>query len=107
MLPSKSRLKTSFFRSESKKYKKRVWGKNIVLSFEKGSGQLKAGVVVSKKIAALATRRNRIKRMIYESLRGYQDKLNGDLVIIVKEDLADLKKAEVEKILQPLLKKLI
>lgn len=64
-------------------------------------------VIVPKKAVKLAVRRNRIKRIVREAIRFLikENKMfDGDMVIIVKNDISSLKsynvKTEIEKILQ-------
>ena len=54
-------------------------------------------MVVSKKVAPKAVDRNRIRRLFMEAARKIQ--LTGELVIIVKENIKDLKMHQVEKLL--------
>ena len=57
-----------------------------------GSG---VGIVITKKVAPRAVDRNRIKRLIRESVREVEDKLDGDIVVVVKKNFAGYKKEQV------------
>ncbi len=61
----------------------------------------KSTIVVSKQTAKRAVDRNRIKRLIREAQR--ELKLPQNLVIIVKKNIADLKKDQIKKELQQLI----
>jgi len=65
--------------------------------FKKNLPFSKIKVVVSKKVAPKAVDRNRIRRLFMEAARKIQ--LTGELVIIVKENIKDLKMHQVEKLL--------
>ncbi len=52
-------------------------------------------MVVTKKVAPRAVDRNRIKRLVFESLRKL-DMLEGELVVVVKKNLAKLKMQEIQ-----------
>lgn len=71
----------------------------------RSSGKLKAAITVSKKVAPKAVDRNRIKRLIAESLKD-KLKIQGDLIIKVNKNLAGLKKDEVASKLDALIKRL-
>ena len=68
-------------------------------------GVFKVATSVSKKVARLAVDRNRIKRIITESLRG-QSIYEGEFLIIVNKNIAHLKKYEVKDKLFSLLGRL-
>lgn len=59
--------------------------------------------VVSKKVALLATDRNRIKRLLRESVRHLPFPSGFDYMFIAKTNLADRKEQEVESIVAKLL----
>lgn len=62
-------------------------------------------VTVSKKVAKKAVERNRIKRLILESLR-QRDDLSSRFQIIVKKNISGLKMLEVKEKIEKLIKKL-
>lgn len=103
MLPAKNRLKLSS--RNPKKFLKSTTGGDFVIKYQKSTGPFKATVSISKKTAKRAVDRNRIKRTTTEALRGL--KLQDlQLVVIVKENIADLKVEEVKKRLELVLKKI-
>ena len=102
MLPAVNRLKLS------NKNKILTGGKKISTSefvlIQKGSGTtFKAASVVAKKVAPKAVDRNRIKRLIAQALLG-QKGMKGNLIIIVKKNIASLKMQEVRNKLVKLLR---
>ena len=83
---------------------KRIESGPFVLKLKKNEGPFKAAVVVSKKIAKKAVDRNRIKRIISEALT-QMIVPNLDLVIIVKENISNLKTADIKFELEKALEK--
>jgi ribonuclease P protein component len=83
--------------------KKRVSSENFILILCKNTETKNLVVVVSKKVAARAVDRNRIKRLIKEALRQIMVE-NYTLKIIVKKNFASAKMAEVKDELAALLK---
>ncbi len=87
-----------------------VRGQYFNINYSKNNyGQLKAAVVVGKKIAKSAVVRNRIRRKLYEILRkNFLTKLdNTNLIIIVfNPDIVNLKSAELEKLIEKLILKI-
>lgn len=103
MLPVKNRLPQTIIRE---RFDKRVSDSVFTLLFNKmARPSLQAAVIVTKRTAPRAVDRNRIRRLVTESLK---DKLNlgGNLKILVKTNIANLKKDAVESKLTDLLKKL-
>lgn len=98
MLPASNRLKLSS-RSKTDLFKGRKFEfKQFRVIFKKGS-RLKAAIIVSKKVVPKAHERNRIKRVITEALRT-QLEIKGEVIIIVKENIAKLKTDQVAEILK-------
>jgi len=105
MLPAKNRLKLSH------KIKNQLLGAQkvssdkfrVIAKFK--PDVFKVAISVSKKVAGKAVDRNRIKRIITESLRG-QSNYKGQFLIIVNKNIAHLKKDEVKDKLFRLLDKL-
>ena len=95
MLPSKNRLTLSFGKSLKGK---RIEVAEFKVVLDPKKGILKATTIVSKKVAKKAVDRNRIKRLISESIRQNLEKINfeGSLVFIVKKNIAGLKKNQIE-----------
>ena len=59
------------------------------------------GMVITKKVAKLATQRNQIKRLIRESFRLNQQQLKGiDVMVVAYKDITALSKAELRKHLE-------
>jgi len=82
--------------------KKRVSGENFILFQSKNTQTKDLTIVVSKKVAARAVDRNRIKRLIKEALRQIMTE-NYMLKIIVKNNVADAKMTQVKNQLSTLL----
>jgi len=79
--------------------------KDLVLIGKTGAEKLKLIISVSKKVAPKAVDRNRIKRIIKESL-GVNKRAKGEIKIIVKKNVAYLKTPEIRVKLEKLFKKL-
>lgn len=103
MLPSTNRLNLPL---STKERGKKIPGKSFTLFFKRQQGVFRASVIVSKKVAKGAVARNRIKRLVLESLRGWMTKIQGKLLVVVKENLSQLKKQEVDSLLSEQLKRL-
>lgn len=83
-------------------------GKYIILYVRKNSGTVKRlGISVSKKFGK-SVRRNRIKRLIKESYRYYEDtiKNNNDLVFVARSNENMPSFSDIKKEMKFLLKKL-
>lgn len=65
-------------------------------------GTQKLTIVISKKVAGLAVDRNRIRRLFREAARGLN--LENKIKIIVKKNISRLKKDQIQKSLEKLLK---
>ena len=84
---------------------KRVSSEEFILNYLGQSPILGAKFIISKKVVPHATSRNRIKRLLRVALK--QEKgAGGQIVVIVKKDIADLKAYEVSAKLKKLLQKL-
>ena len=107
MLPKKNRLILSRY-TDYPKGKKRISTSGFELIAQSRKGVLKTAIVVSKKTAKKAVERNRIKRLISERIRKNLDniKFEGKLAIIVKENIASLKQAQIEEKIVKLINKL-
>lgn len=108
MLPARNRAPRALFtklRARGANVKK-LEGAEFGIFFEKGDSPLKVGIAVSKRIAKKAVSRNRIKRIVAESLKGEIDKIGGELLIIVKKDISCLKTGQVKEKLLGMLQKL-
>ena len=104
-LPAKNRLTLSQ-RSTFKGRKVVQDGFTVIANSQKGI--LKAAVVVSKKTAKKATDRNRIKRLVSESIRTnlQRIKFEGEIVVIITRNLAHLKKDQMDVKLLGIINKL-
>lgn len=101
MLPKKNRLDLSQNKGQKRQIGKRVANEELGLTF-RDTGALKAAIVVSKKVAPLAVERNRIKRLLSESIRK-QDIVCGDLLVVVKKNISKLGQKQVGEKLEKLL----
>jgi len=107
MLPSKNRLSLSIDKQDLLKGK-RVAGGQFQIIGKKHQGILKIATVVSKKVAKRAVDRNRIKRIISEAIRPNLGSIGfeGTIIIIVRQNLAQFKSAEIGGILMKLISQL-
>jgi len=108
MLPARSRAPRALFtkfRARGASAKKIV-GAEFEIFFEKGGSPLKVGIAVGERIAKKAVSRNRIKRIVAESLKDEIDKIGGELLIVVKKDISGLKTGQVKEKLLGMLQKL-
>lgn len=103
MLPSKNRLNLAHYDQKGKGVK--VQDVDFVLVHSNKLGDLKAAVIVSKKVAKLAVDRNRIRRITTSALSKI-NKLNGELVVIVKNNINTENSTKIKKQLENLIKKI-
>lgn len=75
--------------------------RDLIVKPQKKEAKQKLTVVVSKKVAKKAVDRNRIRRIIKEAVR--QLNYRKGLVIIVKNNIADLKTQEITRKLTQLI----
>lgn len=101
MLPKKNRLNLSQSQNRKRLTGKRIASEALSLTF-KATDKLKVAIVVSKKVAPLAVDRNRIKRLLSESIQN-QDIVSGDLLIVVKTNISKLGQKVVSEKLERLL----
>lgn len=72
----------------------------LLLARHNELGRPRLGLVIAKKQVKLATRRNRLKRLIRESFRTRQQQLPAlDVVVLVRRGLAGLENDQVSVIL--------
>ena len=108
MLPARNRAPRALFtelRARSANAKK-LEGAEFEIFFEKGGFPTKVGIAVSKRIAKKAVARNRIKRIVAESLKEQLDQISGRLLIVVKKDISMLKTGHVKGKILGMLQKL-
>ena len=104
MLLANSRSNSSKFPKQDFRGKK-VTSEDLDLIAKNKEEGLKLTVSISKKVAARAVDRNRIKRIIKESMRSNTG-FKGEVLIIVKKNLSHLKMPEIRVKLENLFKKL-
>jgi ribonuclease P protein component len=75
-------------------------GKVVFRFFKSGLPQTRIGIVVGKAMASKSTRRNRLKRILRESIRQYygQIKPNYDIIISLVPKIKKKEKNEFKKI---------
>ncbi len=89
------------------RYGARVGNQLFQLSTEKGEVASRFSFIVSTKIDKRATRRNRIRRLLSESVRHQLPNIKGlDCVFVVRKNFSDAKQAEVEKMVMELFQKI-
>lgn len=84
---------------------KKAIPKDLILFFGEKPGTFKLTIVVTKKIAPRAVDRNRIKRLLKEAFRK-SAQLEGEVKLIVKSNISELKLDDILKKLEPLLAKI-
>ncbi len=104
MLIANSRPNSSNFPKQDFRGKK-VTSEDLVLIAKTKGNRVRLAVSISKKVAPKSVDRNRIKRIIKESLQGSRE-FKGEALVIVKKNLAHLKMQEMRVKLENLLKKL-
>lgn len=101
MLPKKNRLDLSQNKKEKRQIGRKAANEELGLTF-RDTGTLKAAIIVSKKVVPLAVDRNRIKRLLSESIRK-QGIVQGDLLIVVRKNISKLGQKSVGEKLERLL----
>lgn len=72
-----------------------------MLARENGTGDARLGLAISKKHCRLASRRNRVKRVVRESFRRHQAELAGlDLVVLARQGTGDATNGQLMASLQ-------
>lgn len=99
MLSKKYRLPVQFFIKKSGKiYKSQYF---LLKVFASDLDYCRFGVVVSKKVAPKAVDRNKLKRLIFNFLRGKLDSmLNNDYLLILLPGINELTKGKLLKELE-------
>ena len=101
MLPSTHRLPKEVV-SDVLRFGARKDTGEFTLRYKKTSDSPRFAIVVSTKVDKRATQRNRIRRIISESLaRLLSVARQGDYVVVVRKNIADLSQKEVEALLAP------
>ncbi len=81
----------------------KIHGDDFTLVIKKGTP--KTVIVISKKVAKLAVDRNRIRRIFKEALRSLNFK--DQATVIVKKNIAQYNKDQIQKTLEKLLTKYV
>lgn len=101
MLPKENRLKGAKSFDKVKSEGKVIQSKNFGLAMlnRKDKGPARFGIIVSTKISKKAVLRNKIKRVIRESLRGMLEKIKPgfDIVFLVKKKIKDEDSDRIEE----------
>ncbi len=107
MLPSKNRLSLSNNKTNLLAGK-RVESDQLRLIARRENGIFKTATIVSKKVAARAVDRNRIRRLVAEVIATNieQIKFQGFLIVIAKQNFAKFKKNQIESKILKLIEKL-
>lgn len=107
MLPRENRMtkKTDFeaVLADGRIKQGRLFG--IAVKYQDDTAFPKVGIIVSKKISKLATRRNRIRRLLRESVKKRAGTLpkGGRFVILAKRSLLGASREDIDKELARLL----
>lgn len=77
----------------------------IAAKYQNDTTSPRVGIIISKKISKLATKRNRIRRLLRESLRKRMGRLpkGGRFVILAKQGLLGASREDIDKELEKLL----
>lgn len=103
MLPSSNRLPKQDI-SRVMRSGVRVTGNSIVLLYKKTTGSSRFAFIVSTKVDKRATVRNRIRRIVSESVRHLLPRIpSTDGIVIVHKNIAGLTQLETEKMVTELL----
>lgn len=107
MLPKKNRLP---LRTELKRVKKEgrlIQGKlfSLQLSQSNKNQPARFGFIISSKVHKKAVKRNRIKRLLSETLMDLGVKPGFDLVFLTKRKIADANRSEIETEIRKLFNK--
>lgn len=101
-LVTKAEFKSIF--DKSQKVSQRYW---VVLHKPNQTNYARLGLVVGKRVANSAVKRNRIKRVIRESFRHYQNGLTGvDIIVIARQQCDKLSKQKLREGMDQLWEKL-
>lgn len=107
MLPSPYRLPAPFIRSVLQKGRRIVSSELQIISLRSGNSLPRFAFVVSAAVDKRATARNRMKRLLRESVRHLLPTIPAgyDMVFLVRRRFADRSKKEVEAAVRTLLQK--
>lgn len=83
----------------------KVSTEEFVLIYQEQPLPFKLVPVITKKVVPKAVERNRIKRLIKEALKSKNNQ-SGQMILIVKKNIASLKAAVVERKIEELFKKI-
>lgn len=101
-LVTKAEFKSIFDKS------KKINQKHLVLLYQRNqSPHARLGVIVAKRTVNSAVKRNRIKRILRESFRHYQDTLKGmDIIVIARRQCDQLSNQKLREGIDDLWEKL-
>ncbi len=102
MLSKKQRLNLTFKKNQSIFQQKRHYSQNFIYYFSFAGKEFKAAAVVPKKKIGLAVDRNKIKRLIYQSVQSFtqQHPSFQIKIIIVLKNKIDIRTASKETLQQ-------
>lgn len=104
MLPKVNRLPKQELRAVATRGV-RAEGDGFTLRYRKSSETTRAAVIVSSKVDKRATKRNRIRRIMYQSIQGLLSRIAPtDMVFIVRKNSAAVKQNTMEKLIEMVLK---
>jgi ribonuclease P protein component len=107
--PKKNRLVSQADYDSAFKNAKKIGQQALVGLYKPNHLELaRVGIIVSKRVAKSAVIRNRIRRIVRESFRSYQNQLKGfDIVIIMRHSSCILTRSELREAIDKLWEKLI
>jgi ribonuclease P protein component len=107
MLPQLNRLPSSDIPLVMRRGKRTMGDTLSITAFKREADVSRFSFIVPMKIDKRATRRNRIRRMLRESVHHLLDRITPgfDCILTSRRDVSEMKQPDIEKIVVPLLGK--
>lgn len=97
MLPKKNRLNRTEIEGLKSQKKNILQGKFFGLVFQKNTGEKKSALIVSKRIVSKATRRNKIKRLLFKAIEKNLFDIEGNFLFLAKKNCLNGKLEDFEE----------